>query len=111
MAAVSKPSIAFTSPSQGTARTSADPAKESRSAAYLALASVPRVAITEMWPVRLVATAGLSAGSRPTMGSAGCSARSRWIAAVVAVLQATTSALMPCSAISCSTTLRERSIT
>ncbi len=50
-----------------------------------------------MCPVRLLATAGLSAGSTPTSGSAGCSARSSWMAAAVAVLQATTSALMPVS--------------
>ncbi|MNS93185.1 hypothetical protein D3C72_1273430 [compost metagenome] len=103
--------MAFTRPSQGTGRTVAEPPKDSRKAAYRALASVPRVASTAMWPVRLVATAGLSAGSRPTMGSAGNSARSTWIAAVVAVLQATTSALMSCARSRCSTTWRECAMT
>jgi len=111
MASSSSRSIAATSPSQGTERMRSGWTKVWRSAAYLALASVPRVASTETWPVALPATAGLIAGSRPTIGSSGFSARSTWIAAVVAVLQATTSALMPCSRTSVWTTRRECSVT
>ena len=77
------------------ARTRPGPCSESCERGELGARSVPRVASTAMRPVRRQRdTAGLSAGSTPTSGSSGCSRRSRWMAAAVAVLQATTSALM-----------------
>jgi hypothetical protein len=62
----------------------------SSSACTRSLASVAWVASTAMRPVRLAAAAGLMAGSTPTMGMGRCW-RSAATAAVVAVLQATTS--------------------
>ena len=74
-------------------------------------ASVLRVAITPTAPVRVRAAAGFSAGSTPTSGMAGQASRSAPMAAAVAVLQATTRALMPWSACSCAAIAMARAAT
>ena len=85
-------SIAAAKPSQGWMMNSAWSANDAFSAENLALSSVPRVAITAMRLVWLSWTAGFRAGSTPTSGKLGYSARSSLTAAAVAVLQATTKA-------------------
>src|SRR6218665_2680939 len=86
--------MAWARPSQGWSTKWARSASEASSLPNLALPSVPRVPITPTWPVCVSARAGLSAGSRPTSGRPGWRWRSSSMAAAVAVLQATTSALI-----------------
>ena len=72
------------------------PARAASSAWNRALVKVLRVAITPMRPVLLSATAGFTAGSTPMIGRLGYSVRSQSMAAAVAVLQVTTSAMTFC---------------
>ena len=82
-----------TSSGHGSGTISAQPAHWCMSATNFSSRSVSGVASTSTR--RWCATAGLSAGSMPMTGMSGKAARSGPMAALVAVLQAMTAALMP----------------
>ena len=90
--------------------TSHSPPQARASSWYFSSLSVTSVAITRTRPCGSALAAGLSAGSMPTIGTAGCAARRRAAATDVAVLQAMTIAFAP-SARKRSAIERERSNT